>query len=238
VRRYNTATTTGGLFVSTLARLRPQPDDRLAFFQGFLKRPKEVGSIIPSSRFLERRIIRSAEVSQAKLVVELGPGTGGTTRALLCAMRPDARLLAIEINPRFVEVLRRTRDPRLTVHQGDAAEITRALQIHRLGPPDVILSGIPFSTIAQHAGLQILRSVYDSLEAGGVFLAYQVRDRVKNLGREVFGRAHVETEILNVPPMRLYRWEKGLPAAAPRRRIRLGRALRHLTRGDPPASRA
>jgi phospholipid N-methyltransferase len=123
------------------------------------------------------------------------------------------------------------------VHQGDAAEIARALQAHQLGPPDVILSGIPFSTIEQHAGLQILRSVHDSLEAGGVFLAYQVRDRVKNLGREVFGRAHVQTEILNVPPMRLYRWEKGLPAP-PRKRIRLGRVLRRLTRGDPPAFRA
>jgi phospholipid N-methyltransferase len=226
------------LLVSTLTRLRPQPDDRLAFFQGFLKRPKQVGSIIPSSRFLERRIIRSAEVSQAKLVVELGPGTGGTTRALLCAMRPDARLLAIEINPRFVQLLRRTRDPRLTVHQGDAGEIARALQANQLGPPDVILSGIPFSTIEQHAALQILRSVHDSLEAGGVFLAYQVRDRVKSLGREVFGRAHVQTEILNVPPMRIYRWEKGLPeSAAPRRRTRLGQALRRLTRGGPPASR-
>ena len=211
MHRYNTATTYGGLSLSALTRLRPQPDDRLAFFQGFLERPKEVGSIIPSSRFLERRIIRSAEVSQAQLVVELGPGTGGTTRALLCAMRPDARLLAIEINPRFVEVLRRTRDPRLTVHQGDAAEITRALEAHRLGPPDVILSGIPFSTIKQHAGLQILRSVYDSLEAGGVFLAYQVRDRVEGLGHAVFGPAQVQTEILNLPPMRVYRWVKGQP---------------------------
>jgi phospholipid N-methyltransferase len=222
--------------MTALSRLRPQPDDRFAFFQGFLKRPKEVGSIIPSSRFLERRIIRCADVSRAKLVVELGPGTGGTTRALLCAMRPDARLLAIEINPRFVEVLRRTRDARLTVHQGDATEITQALDVHQLGPPDVILSGIPFSTMAHHAGRQILRSVYDSLEAGGIFLAYQVRDRVKSLGREVFGRAHVQTEILNVPPMRVYRWQKGLPAAA-RRRTRLGRALLRFTRGDPPAFR-
>ena len=70
------------------------PDDRLEFLRGFLTKPKEVGSIIPSSRFLERRIIRCADVSHAKVVVELGPGTGGTTRALLRAMAPDARLVA------------------------------------------------------------------------------------------------------------------------------------------------
>ena len=46
--------------MSALSRLRPQEDNRLAFFQGFLKRPREVGSIIPSSRFLERRINAAA----------------------------------------------------------------------------------------------------------------------------------------------------------------------------------
>jgi phospholipid N-methyltransferase len=181
----------------------------MAFLQGFLKSPKQVGSIIPSSRFLERRIVRAAEIARASLIVELGPGTGGTTRALLRAMSPQARLLAIEIDPRFVDLLRRTPDPRLIAHHGSAAEIEQALREHGLPAPDVILSGIPFSTMARGVGEQILRSVYDALEPGGLFVAYQVRDRVEILGRRVFGRAQVQTEILNVPPMRVYRWEKG-----------------------------
>ncbi len=191
-----------------LRRLRPQPDHRFAFLQGFLERPKEVGSIIPSSRFLERRIVRSARADTAKVLVELGPGTGGTTRALLRAMDPSARLLAVEVNRRFVELLRRIDDPRLVVHHGDAAEIGAALDRYGLSTPDVILSGIPFSTMAKGAGRDILYSVYDSLHPGGLFIAYQVRDRVESLGREVFGRARVQTEIFNVPPMRVYRWEK------------------------------
>lgn len=191
-----------------LRRLKPQPDHRFAFLQGFLERPKEVGSIIPSSRFLERRIVRAARVETAKILVELGPGTGGTTRALLRAMDPAARLLAVEVNPRFVGLLRRIDDPRLVVHHGDAAEIGAALDRYGLPTPDVILSGIPFSTMAKGAGRDILRSVHDSLDAGGLFVAYQVRDRVESLGREVFGRARVQTEIWNVPPVRVYRWEK------------------------------
>ncbi len=189
-------------------RLRLQPDHRMAFLQGFLKSPKQVGSIIPSSRFLERRIVRAAEIGRASLVVELGPGTGGTTRALLRALSPKSRLLAIEIEPRFVELLRRTADPRLIAHQGSAAAIEDALRQHGLPAPDVILSGIPFSTMARSVGEQILRSVYDALEPGGLFVAYQVRDRVESLGRRVFGRAQVQTEILNMPPMRVYRWQK------------------------------
>jgi len=194
--------------MSSPSPLRFQPDDRLAFIHGFLRRPRQVASIIPSSRFLERRITRAAHLENAQLAVELGPGTGGTTRALLKAMSPKARLLAIEINPHFVAVLRRTADPRLIVHQGSATDVCQALDAHGLDAPDTILSGIPFSTMKRPEGLQILRAVHDALEPGGLFVAYQVRDRVEILGSEVFGRANVQTELFNVPPMRVYRWEK------------------------------
>jgi phospholipid N-methyltransferase len=194
--------------MTSLRRLRPQPDSRLAFFQGFLKRPLEVGSIIPSSRFLERRVTRAAEIEKADLVIELGPGTGGTTRSFLRAMKPEAKLLAIEINPNFVDKLQRMDDERLIVHLGSATELRSALDHYGLPAPDVILSGIPFSTMERPLGHAILRSVHDVLEPDGLFVAYQVRDRVEMLGREVFGDARVQTELLNVPPMRVYRWRK------------------------------
>ena len=199
------------------SRFLLQPDKRLAFLQGFFQRPREVGSIIPSSRFLERRIVRAAHINDARVIVELGPGTGGTTRALLRAMRRDATLLAIEINPRFVELLQRERDPRLIAYHGSASNIVPALRAHDLARADVVLSGIPFSTMKRRLGLEILRSVYDALAENGVFVAYQVRDRVEDLGREVFGPARVQTEILNVPPMRVYRWMKGRGANPPLR---------------------
>jgi phospholipid N-methyltransferase len=69
-----------------------------------------------------------------------------------------------------------------------------------------VLSGIPFSTMPRELGLEILHSVREALAPGGRFVAYQVRDRVEILGREVFGPARRQTEILNVPPMRIYRW--------------------------------
>ena len=111
------------------ARLRPQSDDRLKFFQGFLRRPPEVGSIIPSSRFLERRVARAASLASARTVVELGPGTGGTTRAFLRGMPATSTLLAIEINPDFIPVLNRlTKDQRLIVHEGSATSLQNTLE--------------------------------------------------------------------------------------------------------------
>lgn len=189
-------------------RTDPQSDHPIAFLRGFLERPKEVGSIIPSSRWMERRITRTAEIAHSKIIIELGPGTGGTTKALLQAMAPDAKLLAIEINPRFCELLTSTiHDPRLIVHEGSAADIPEALAKHDLGAPDVVLSGIPFSTMPRPLGISILEAVKASLAPGGRFVAYQFRDVVHTLGKQVFGPASIQLELLNVPPMRVYRWD-------------------------------
>jgi phospholipid N-methyltransferase len=188
-------------------------DHILAFFRGFLEKPKEVGSIIPSSRFMEKRLVRVSELQNADVAIELGPGTGGTTRALLSRMKPTARLLAMEINPHFVRLLRRTiLDPRLIVHEGSASEIGEALEANGLPAADVILSGIPFSTMDREVGLAILRSVEQNLAATGRFVAYQFRDRVEDLGRQVMGEPSVQLELLNVPPMRIYRWDKSRSA--------------------------
>lgn len=184
-------------------------DAPILFFKSFLARPKEVGSVIPSSRFMERRIVRCAEIPTARVVVELGPGTGGTTKALLRALPPSATLLAIEINPVLADRVReRIQDPRLIVHCGSATELADALEKHDLPAPDVVVSGIPFSTMPASVGRDVIGAVRRELAAGGLFVAYQVRDRVAELGTEIFGPPSVEREVRNVPPMRVYRFEK------------------------------
>jgi len=60
--------------------LRALMDGRSVFFQDFLKHPLQIGSIIPSSRFLERHVVEAAGVRSTKIIVELGPGTEGTIR--------------------------------------------------------------------------------------------------------------------------------------------------------------
>lgn len=191
-----------------LSRLRLQPDNRLAFLQGFLKHPHLVGSVIPSSRFLERRLIEFSGIEKAGLVVELGPGTGGTSRAILQALPKNSRLLVIEINPHFASLLTSEEDPRLLVYQGCAANIGEALESKDLPRPEVIVSGIPFSTMSLELGKQIISAAWDCLPPRGCFVAYQFRDRVAALGKSLLGDPQVEVEFLNVPPMRFYRWDK------------------------------
>ncbi len=195
---------------------RPKsPDNRIAFLQGFLKEPQQVGSIVPSSRFLEQRLVDLTQVAEARTVIELGPGTGGTTRKLLNAMRPDAKLVAIEISPDFLAILRKIEDPRLLVHAGNALDLERVIEEYDLDPPDVVLSGIPFSTLKRDHGEKILRSVFEALAPRGRFVAYQLRDRVESLSRPIFGPAQVSVELLNIPPMRVYRWQKSAAEPEP-----------------------
>lgn len=182
--------------------------DRAVFLHEFLKHPHQVGSIIPSSRFLERRIVELADVRPSRTIVELGGGTGGTTRAILGAMSPGATLLSIEINPQFCALLRRIRDARLIVYCGGAQELREALSRHGLAAPEAVVSGIPFSTMSRPAGSRILETISAALAPGGRFVAYQVSKQVDDLARPLLGRARVEVELFNIPPMRLYRWQQ------------------------------
>ena len=183
------------------------PRDHLALLRGLLDRPREVAYLLPSSRYLVDTIVRRAELAEAKVVVELGPGTGGTTRALLRALPEDATLLAIELHPRFVRHLHRNvRDPRLVVHRGHAAELGVLLRAHGLAAADAVVSGVPFANLTREDGAEIVRAVRRHLAPGGRFVAYQLRDRVDRLARHVFEEGSVTRELRNLPPMRVYRW--------------------------------
>lgn len=183
-------------------------NNKFTFFKGFLQHPDQVGSIIPSSRFQEQTIVDIASIGKARSVVELGPGTGGTTQAILDALLDDARFLAIEINPEFVSLLEINPDPRLIVHHSRSEHIEQALALYDMPRPDVVVSGIPFSTMPHKTARQILQSIWASLVPGGHFVAYQFRGHVADLGRKILGKPEVKVELLNVPPVRVYHWRK------------------------------
>jgi phosphatidylethanolamine/phosphatidyl-N-methylethanolamine N-methyltransferase len=183
--------------------------DRLEFLRGFLRNPAQVGSVIPSSHHLEQRLVRTARISEARTVVELGPGTGGTTAAILQAMRPSARLLAIELDSVFHRHLCTSRhDPRLVVELGSAERLAQFLAAHRMAAPDAIVSGIPFSTMPAEVSDRIAAAVAQALRPGGRFVAYQVRANVADFVTPYLGRPETEWEAINIPPVRVFTWVK------------------------------
>ncbi|MCL7943729.1 hypothetical protein [Marinobacter sp. ATCH36] len=180
-----------------------------AFFLGFLREPGQVGSVIPSSRFLEQRIVDASDLATARRVVELGPGTGGTTRTFLQHLGQDARLLSIELSPFFHELLDEIADPRFTNHLGSAEELADILALHDMEQPDVVISGIPFSKMPKPVATRVAQAVKDNLAEGGRFIAYQFRQDVARITNPIMGApAACALEMLNIPPMRVYRWSK------------------------------
>jgi phospholipid N-methyltransferase len=199
---------TGEPATNRLTKLHPRLNGHLLFLRGFLKHPREVASVVPSSRFVEQRIIKLAAVRSATSIVELGPGTGGTTRAILRAMPKNGRLLSFEINPAFHALLGRIEDPRFAVHLGSAEDLQEVLARYGMPAPQAIISGIPFSTMSRAASSRVLAAITEVLPTGGRFVAYQVRDDVNRLTRPYLGPARVEVELLNIPPLRIFQWEK------------------------------
>lgn len=183
--------------------------DAAAFLRGFLAHPFEVASVVPSLVFLENRVVQAADLAQARCVVELGPGTGGSTRALLRALAPQARLLAIEVNPGFSRRLRRLiDDPRLAVHAGSAESLADALHRRGLPPADVVVSGIPFSTLPRDSAERIAAAIHANLAPGGRVVAYQWRPQVAGYLAPHFGPPRMAWEWRSLPPMRVFVWVK------------------------------
>lgn len=189
----------------------------LQFPLGWMTRPTEVASLVPSSKSLLRQLTRSVKQQRPRSVVELGPGTGNTSQALLTGLDADAKLMAIEIVPEFVEQLQAIDDTRMIAVEGDATELQELVGSHGRQDVDMIVSGIPFSTMDASAAKELVRTIHDVLSPGGVFLAYQLRDTVSEYAGEVFANdSSISFVWWNLPPLRLYCWTKNSAAASDR----------------------
>lgn len=194
--------------MSSSAVTTPSKSPWIQFAREFLDHPTQVASLFPSSRYLENKVAEAASVESAEVVIELGPGDGGTTRALLRSMPETSTLLAIEVVPKFAARLREWSDPRLIVHQGDACDLGAILHRRGISSADVIVSGIPFSTIEEHIACSLIRHIHTALSPSGRFVAYQLSRRLAGLARSQFGSADVFREYRNLPPLWVYRWSK------------------------------
>ena len=177
----------------------------LLFARNFLRHPRMLGSIVPSSRFLVRRLLAPIDWSQARVIVEYGPGVGVVTSQILRNMRPDATLIAIETNPQSVAFLRSSiDDARLKVVEESAEKIVEILRDSGYAGANYIVSGIPFSTMAPDVRERTLRYTNMALAPGGAFLVFQFSTRVLRDLRRIFRDVRRRFEFLNVLPAHLF----------------------------------
>jgi len=175
------------------------------FARNFLKHPRMLGSVIPSSRFTIEGLLKHVDWNRARVVVEYGPGVGTFTHHVLNRMRPDATLIVIEMNDDFVKYLRETiPDPRLHVVHGSAADVDAELRKLGHDRMDYAISGIPFSTMPPEVRAEILKKTNAVLNPGGAFLVYQFAPSIGGHLEKFFGRVDRSFEPLNILPAHLF----------------------------------
>ncbi len=178
----------------------------LFFFQQFVKQPRMVGSVIPTSRAAIQTLLNTVDWRDVSCVVEYGPGTGVFTRALLSKVGPETKVVAIDLNPVFTEYLRKAvHDPRLIVVDGSAADIESILADHGIAHADYVISGLPFSTLPRAVADAIMDATARALRPGGAFLVYQYSLFVMPMLKARFGRVDLARAWRCVPPARLFR---------------------------------
>lgn len=186
-------------------RDRRSTSPRWQFLRGFIKHPKMVGSIIPSSRILINRMLEPVDWESTRLVVEYGPGVGTFTRPILDMLGPDATLVTVDTNPDFTSYLKESiDDPRLVAVSGSAADIEKILDERALGKADYVLSGLPFSTLPPGVGDKIAEATAKVIRPGGAFLIYQFSPKVRDFIAPYFERIERGFEWVNVPPATLF----------------------------------
>jgi phospholipid N-methyltransferase len=172
--------------------------DALLFFRNFFRHPRMLGSIIPSSRFLIKQLLEPID------------WVGGITAEILRRMRPDARLIAIEMNPEFVSFLRRNLvDERFQVVEASAADVKEIMQRFGHTKADYIISGIPLGSMPVSVREPILRHTCEALAAGGSFLVFQFTTRVLPDLNRVFRYVKRKFEPLNILPAHLFFCQPG-----------------------------
>lgn len=150
---------------------KPNFDEEARFFKSLLDNPLKTGAVSPSSKDLARAMAAQVDLSLPGDIVELGPGTGPVTEALLAHGVPAERLVLIEFNADFVSMLT-TRFPGVRVVQGDAYRIRRTLQDVCAGQLAAIISSLPLINRPEADRLRLVHEAFSLLHPEGVFVQF------------------------------------------------------------------
>jgi phospholipid N-methyltransferase len=185
------------------------------FFEGFVRHPVMVGSVIPSSRFTIAKMLGPVNWDECRLFVEYGPGVGTFCRPVLDRLRRDGALIVIDTNPIYIDYLRRTiTDSRFTAVLGSASDVEEIVRSHGHDHADYVLSGLPFSTLPNGVGPAIAAATWRVLRPGGAFLVYQFTAKARAFMERWFTRIDSGYEFWNVLPCFLFWGWKDEPADA------------------------
>ncbi len=184
-------------------------DDELKFFKGWIDKPKAVGSIVPTSSITARKMASVVNPNSGLPVLEVGPGTGVITRAILAHGVKPENLYAVEYSPDFVRHLRQLY-PGVNVIEGDAFNLDATLGDKSGLTFDSVISGVPLLNFPVEQRVAYVESLLDRIPTGRpvVQLTYGPLSPIPP-GRGDYTVEHFHFVIRNIPPTQLWIYRRG-----------------------------
>ena len=153
---------------------KPIPFAAGLFLRESIKSIRSTASVVPSSRFLTAALCEHVDFNKARVIAEFGPGTGAVTNGILARMHPDAVLYAIDMNPSFIDHLKRScRDPRLVAIHGSASDLSHIVDSASQGGVDAVVSSLGLTSMNPATRKSIYDQVRHCLRPSGVLTQYQ-----------------------------------------------------------------
>ncbi|PQP81429.1 phospholipid methyltransferase [Paenibacillus sp. PCH8] len=177
-------------------------NEYILFLKSFLRSPKYVGSIIPSSRFLANNMVNQVNWLEVKAVAELGSGTGPITRYIHKQVQGSTKVLLFEMDETMRTNLRTTY-PNFSCYP-DGAHLVECMKQEKIQQLDCIFSGLPFFNFEPALRDTLVDQVYKALKPGGLFIAFQYSLQMKKILSERFIIEKIQLVPFNIPPAFVY----------------------------------
>ena len=183
-------------------------DDEVRFLRSWIEKPLHMGAVMPSGKILARTMAQYVDVDCEGAVVELGPGTGAITSALIEHGVDQKRLVLVEYNPGFCALLR-DRYPHARVVQGDAYRLRDSLRNVLSAPASAVVSGLPLVTKPMLTRLKLIRDAFAALAPGAPFVQFTY-SVVPPIPKSLPGVSTEASERIwmNLPPARVWVYRK------------------------------
>jgi phospholipid N-methyltransferase len=182
--------------------------ETFSFWRAWLRAPRSVGAVAPSGPSLARLMTRHVNHRHGP-VIELGPGTGVFTRALLAGGLPIHRLALVEADPGFADALTQLY-PQARVLRMDAARLGDTQPLFGDERASAVISGLPLLSMPPEQVAAIIRGVFDrQLHADGALYQFTYGPRCP-LPRQLLEQLDLEAVrigrvLFNLPPATVYR---------------------------------
>jgi phosphatidylethanolamine/phosphatidyl-N-methylethanolamine N-methyltransferase len=179
-------------------------DDEVRFIRTWIEKPLTTGAVTPSGRALARTMAAYVDPDVPGPIVELGPGTGPVTEALIARGIDPSRLVLVEFDPTFCRLLRK-RYPQATIVQGDAYSLKRLLAGALQQPAAAVVSGLPLFNKPLKMRLRLLFEAFGLMSAGAPFVKFTyaavppIPKRLERVSAEPSERVW-----MNIPPARVW----------------------------------